>query len=293
MNILVIGGTGTVGSEVVRRLLDKGAEVRVMTRSWDKAAALPEGVHTVIGDLMDESTLEAAYDGIASLFLLVPVGPNETQIGLAGVQAAKTYNVKRIVYLSVADAESASYIPHFGSKVPIENAVRDSGLEHTILRPNNFYQNDIWFKDAILQSGVYPQPIGMVGLSRVDVRDIADAAVHSLTKPGHNGDIYTLGGPEALTGEDVAKIYSRHLGREIRYGGNDLNAWEIEASKMLPDYMVHDFRIMYDHFQKKGLLSTPADMALQRKALGHEPRTFDAYVGELVASWAGSPMKIS
>ena len=106
----------------------------------------------------------------------------------------------------------------------------------TILRPNNFYQNDYWFKDVLLQHGVYPQPIGDVGLHRVDVRDIAEAAAVALTTSGHEGQTYDLVGPEAHTGESTAQAWARALGRPIVYGGNDLEAWEKQSLQYMPDW---------------------------------------------------------
>jgi uncharacterized protein YbjT (DUF2867 family) len=120
-----------------------------------------------------------------------------------------------------------------------------------------------------------------VGLSRVDVRDIADAAVDALTGPGHEGQTYPLVGPDVLTGEATAAVYSRHLGRAVRYGGDDLDAWEDQARQALPDWLVRDLRIMFKHFQRLGLVATDADLAAVRRALGREPRRFDAFAAEL------------
>src|SRR6202040_3723317 len=88
-----------------------------------------------------------------------------------------------------------------------------SGMQWTIVRPNNFYQNDFWFKEAMLNYGIYPQPLGSAGVSRVDVRDIGEVAVLALTTDGHNGKIYNLVGPEPVTGESTAAEWSRALGK--------------------------------------------------------------------------------
>src|SRR5207245_11667992 len=100
---------------------------------------------------------------------------------------------------SVHHGQDAPHVPHFGSNVAVEAAIAASGIPHTVIRPNNYYQNDEWFRDVMLQHGVYPQPIGEVGLSRVDVRDIAEAAAIALTEPGHDGKTYNLVVPEAVT----------------------------------------------------------------------------------------------
>jgi uncharacterized protein YbjT (DUF2867 family) len=284
MKILVVGGTGTVGSEVVRQLKARGESVFVLTRSPEHASKLPSGVTGVIGDLLDPSTL-GVFSGMEAVFLLNPVSTTETFEGLAGVIGAGNAGVKRIVYLSVHDADKAPHLPHFGGKLGIEAAVKASGMQHTIVRPNNFYQNDIWMKEAIMNYGVYPQPLGSVGLSRVDVRDIGEASVLALTTDGHSGKTYNLVGPDVVTGESTAAEWSRALGKPVKYAGDDLEAWEAQQRAWLPPSMLFDFKHMYAHFQKRGLKATAADVALQTNLLGHAPRSFAAYAKEMAAAW--------
>jgi uncharacterized protein YbjT (DUF2867 family) len=285
MNILVTGGTGTVGSQVVRELLSRGAQVQVLTRDPAKGAKLPAGVKAVTGDLMKIETVRRVFKGVDGVFLINAVSPTEVHEGLLSVCALRDENVKRLVYLSVHHADALPWVPHFGGKLGIEQAVLKSGLPATVLRPNNFYQNDYMFKDVILQHGVYPQPLGDVGLHRVDVRDIAEAAAIALTTSGHEGQTYDLVGPEAHTGKSTAEAWSRALGRPIVYGGNDLDAWEKQALQYMPDWAVYDVRHMYVFFQAKGLKASPEAIERQTKLLGHSPRSFGAFVGETAAAW--------
>jgi uncharacterized protein YbjT (DUF2867 family) len=285
MNILVTGGTGTVGSQVVRELLSRGAQVTVLTRDAAKAAKLPAGVKAVTGDLSKVETVKRVFKGFDGVFLINTVSPTEVYEGLLSVCAMREENVKRLVYVSVQDADKAAWLPHFGGKVGVEEAVKRSGIPYTILRPNNFYQNDYWFKDVILQHGIYPQPIGNVGLNRVDVRDIAEAAAIALTSAGHEGEMYDVVGPEAHTGESTAATWSRALNRPVRYGGDDLEAWEKQSLQYMPDWLVFDFKHMYAFFQAQGLKATPEAIERQTRLLGHAPRSFGAFVTETVSAW--------
>jgi uncharacterized protein YbjT (DUF2867 family) len=285
MRILVTGGTGTVGSRVVRRLVERGEDVRVLIRSEEKRKALPPRATGVIGDLKDPASLDAAMSGVEKLFLLTPLSRTEAEEGLNAVRAAQKAGVKHIVYMSVHNVEECPEAPHFRSKIEIQNAIEVSGIAYTFIMPNNFQQNDYWFKQAMLEYGVYPQPFGHVGLSRVDTDDIADAVVNALTQPGHEGKRYPLVGPEGLTADDTARIWARHLGREIRYAGDDLESWSQQASKMLPVWMVDDFKIMYDFFQRKGLKATQSDLASTRKILGRQPRSFEQFAAETAKQW--------
>ena len=280
MKILVIGGTGTVGSAVVGRLVKRGDGVRVLTRSAAKSGTLPAGADGVVGDMGDPASLRAAMEGVDGVFLIVPVARDETRLGLNAVGAAKGAKVGRIVYLSVFGAETAPEIPHFIGKVPIEEAVRASGLSYTILRPNYFFQNDEGLIPAIAQ-GMYPQPLGEVGVNGVDVGDIADAAVAALTSSGHEGATIPLVGPDVLTGPSVASTYAKHLGRPVAYGGDDLDDWSDRMAEHMPDWMVADLKAMFDRFQRHGLRASDADLAAVRQALGREPRRFDDFAAEL------------
>jgi uncharacterized protein YbjT (DUF2867 family) len=284
MSILVTGGTGTVGSAVVKELVGKGADIKVLTR--DPAKLKPaKGVSAVQGNLLEPATARRAFEGAESVFLISPVSQTEASEALMAITGMRLAKVKRVVYLSVHHADKAAWLPHFGAKVGVEAGLRVSGIPFTILRPNNFYQNDYWFKDVILQYGVYPQPLGSAGVSRVDVRDIAEAAAIALTRSGHEGQSYDLVGPEAVTGESTAKSWSAALGKPIAYAGDDLDAWEKVQLQYLPDWMVFDFRYMYEHFQKNGLIASAEAIARQTRLIGHAPRGFDAFAKETAAAW--------
>jgi uncharacterized protein YbjT (DUF2867 family) len=282
MKVLVLGATGTVGRRVVQALLGRGDRVRVLTRNPDKAGLLGANVEVKAGDLTKPETLGPAFEGIDGLFLLNAVTMTETHEGLAALEWAKRAAVKKLVYLSVHHVDDAPHIPHFGAKVAIEAAIRKSGIDYTILRPNNFYQNDDGLKDVIVKHGVYPQPMSDIGLNRVDVRDIAEAAAQAFAGRAPNQTI-ALVGPDVLTGSSTAQVYSRHLGKTIAYGGNDLDAWEKQVLQFLPPWMVFDLKMMYAHFQKHGLRATADELKTLETLLGHAPRSFDTFVGEMVA----------
>ncbi|MFO0722368.1 MAG: NmrA family NAD(P)-binding protein [Myxococcota bacterium] len=285
MKYLVVGGTGTVGSDLVAKLTSAGEQVGVLTRHGDKAKNLPTGATAVVGDLMDPTSVSKIFNGVENVFLLNAVSTTELHEGLSAVWGARHAGVKKMVYLSVHNADQAWHVPHFGAKVVVENALKSSGMTWTILRPNNFFQNDVWFKDAITKYGVYPQPMGDIGISRVDIRDIGLAAFNALTKTGFEGQTFTLAGPHPLNGNATAEILSKHLGKKINFAGNDLNAWERQALTSMPSWMVWDFKLMYKHFQDKGLIATHSELERQKKLLGRDPMTYDNFVGELAKLW--------
>jgi uncharacterized protein YbjT (DUF2867 family) len=181
----------------------------------------------------------------------------------------------------VHQADKALEIPHFVSKLPIEGVIRASGVEYTILRPNNFYQNDLAVLDAI-RAGVYPQPSGSVGMHRVDVRDIAEVAAITLTQPGHSGKTFSVVGPRAWTGAEISEMLTRHLGKPVIYVGDDLKAWAAQMRAFMPGWLVRDLEIMFQHFLNEGLLATQAEIDELTVLMGHAPRSYEAFVKEVL-----------
>jgi uncharacterized protein YbjT (DUF2867 family) len=198
MKILVTGGTGKVGAEVVKELQKRKVEIRLLVRK--EGVAGPKGAQVAIGDLLDPVSVEHAMQGVDKLYLLNAVAPDELTQGLIAFDLAKRLKLKHIVYHSVFRVGHFKDVPHFASKLAIENALREFDLPFTIIRPNYFSQNDVMLKDALTKAGIYPMPLGQVGISAVDIRDIAEATALALTSDGHFGKTYNLNGPEVLSG---------------------------------------------------------------------------------------------
>ncbi len=283
MPILVIGATGNVGRPTIAALLARGESVRALSRSEEKLSALPEGVTGVVADLETGSGLDAALSGVEHLFLITANGETETARGLNAVHAAKAAGVRRIVFLSVQDPGEEPAIPHSRSKLPIEEAVRESGCEYTILRPSYFNQTDLSVVQVVKNYGVYPMPIGSIGQNRVDTRDIADCAVRALTEDGHAGAEYSLYGPETVSGPGAAAVYARHFGREVHYGGDDVEKWAAPIKTFIAPWLLDSLKKMFLSTQRNGPAADEAAVAASREAVGHPLRTFDAFVAELAA----------
>ncbi len=286
MTALVVGATGGVGRAVLAGLAGKGIDVRGMSRYEAKFDTFPAGAKGVVGDLVAFGSLGNAFSDVEAVFLVSPLSQNEIQMGRNAIKAAQAAGVKKIVYLSVPLPEGADRVPHFRNKILIEKALKESGIAYTILRANNFFQNDQWGQAAIMGYGTYPQPLGNIGLNRVDSRDVADAAVNALMSDGFENQEFAIHGPSVWTGESIAAEFSKQLGREIKYAGDDLDSWAKQAQHMMQAWMVNDFKIMYDFFQKQGLKATAEELAQQKTIVGHESRTFEAFVGALLKQWA-------
>ncbi|MGD0116564.1 MAG: NmrA family NAD(P)-binding protein [Candidatus Binatus sp.] len=283
MKILAIGGTGNVGSEVVKELKKRNADVRILVRKKDKAS--PEGVEVAVGDLLDPVSVQQALHGVDKLYLLNAVTPDELTQGLIAYDLAKRLKLKHIVYHSVFRVEHFKDVPHFASKLAIETAMREFDVPFTVIRPNYFFQNDATLRDSLTKAGIYPMPLGQVGISAVDIRDIAEATAIALTSDGHFGKTYNLNGPEVLSGPKTASIWSGLLGKEIRYSGDDMDAFEEQLRKRAPSWSAFDIRMMFQGYLERGFVAGAGDIETLTKLLGHKPRRYEDFAKETALEW--------
>ena len=282
--VLIVGGSGKVGSEVVKALRQRDAHVRILSRK-PSTAAPAEGVEFVTADLLDPVSVQKALDGVDKLFLLNAVTPDELTQGLIVYDLARKLQLEQIVYLSVFRAEHFKDVPHFASKLAIEGALHTFDLPFTILRPNNFFQNDESYRPLLTGPGIYPYPLGSTGVSAVDVRDIAEAAAIALTSNGHQGKTYNLVGPEVLSGPRAAAIWSEALGREVRYPGENLDGFEEQMRQWIPAWFAFDIRMMFQAYLERGFAAGEGDVEALTQLLGHAPRRYEDYARETALAW--------
>ena len=278
MKILVIGGTGNVGAEVVKELRKRNADIRLLVRK--EGDPTPKGVESAVGDLLDPVSVQKAMHGVDKLYLLNAVAPDELTQGLIAYDLARKLKLKHIVYHSVFRVDHFKDVPHFASKLAIENAMREFDVPFTVIRPNYFSQNDATLKDALTKAGIYPIPLGQVGISAVDIRDIAEAAAIALTSDGHFGRTYNLNGPDVLSGPRMASIWSRLLGKEVRYSGDDMDAFEEQMRKQAPSCSAFDIRMMFQGYLERGFAAEAGDVETLTTLLGHRPRRYEDFAGE-------------
>ncbi|HEX4740885.1 MAG TPA: NmrA family NAD(P)-binding protein [Caulobacteraceae bacterium] len=290
MAILVTGATGVVGSQVLAHLQGRNVTVRALTRS-PGTAQLPSGATPVRGELADVEAMRTALSGVSTLFLLAPnVADELTQVMLA-LELARDAGVRGVVYLSVFKGEAYADVPHFAGKHTVERMIEALDLPATVLRPAYFMQNDLLMGDPLLKFGAYGAPIGSKGVSMVDIRDIGEAAAIELVRreqvPAPLGrETYALVGPDSLTGEAIAAIWSEALGRPIHYGDDDLDAVEQRLKTMLPAWHALDLRLMFRRYQTSGAVASAGDIARLTRLLGHPPRSYRAFARETAAQLA-------
>lgn len=264
MNILVTGGTGKIGRATVAALRAGGHEATPASRGGDGGIAL---------ELRDVDAVDRAARGRDAALLIMPLGPDEGELGPKLVAAMRRAGVGRIVAIGIQNAEAMRAIPHFEAKLPMQAAVREAG--GTVLACNWFQQNDLNVLPAILHGGVYPLPVGSVGVWAVSTDDIAAAAARALMEDGWGGREVPLCGPERLTGEAFAASWSGVLGRPIAYAGDDPEPFIGGMRANMPffdPWIENDFREMIRVTQEMGCVATP-DEVRQAEAIVGRPLT--------------------
>ncbi|MEE1613692.1 NmrA/HSCARG family protein [Microvirga sp. CF3016] len=289
MTILVVGSTGTIGRQVVAGLAQQGADVHALVRDPSKAN-VPEGITVVRGDLMDVESMRAALSKVSTLFLLNAVTPDEVTQALITLNLAREAGVERIVYLSVIHSELYANVPHFAGKYIVERMIEQFDMPATILRPAYFMDNDTSLKTPLMEYGVYPMPVGSLGLSMVDSRDIADLAVAELLRRQRAAtplprEVITVVGPDRLTGEAIAAIWSEVLARRIVYGGDDTKPFEESLKAFTPGWMAYDMRLMAERFQLDGMIGDDGEISRLETLLRRPLRSYREFAARTAAVW--------
>ncbi|WP_431043644.1 NAD(P)H-binding protein [Streptomyces sp. P1-3] len=271
-DILILAATGKTGRRVVERLRAQGAAVRAASRSSD-----------VRFDWTAPATWKPALAGASAVYLVAPedAAPVEEFVPLA-VESG----VRRFVALSGRGLDRVG--PDFGAGMAAaERAVRGSGVEWTIIRPNNFNQNfdeDVWRQP--LRDGRLALPIGSTPEPFIDANDVAEVAATLLTGAGdrHTGEVYDLSGPRGLSFGEAVGTIARAAGREIAYV--ELTPEEYHAELLAegwPEEAAKAFGALFA-LHRTGYTAAPVD-GVQR-VLGREPADFTAYAERAAAAGA-------
>jgi uncharacterized protein YbjT (DUF2867 family) len=270
--IVVTGATGNVGWPLVKALAEAGEQVTAVSR---RAARVPAGVRSHQADLTKPESLQPVLNGAEALFLLT--SPDFIANGDLGdvMNVVGASSVRHVVLLS---SQGVGAQRHPSS---LEDAVRQSGLEWTMLRPSGFYSNALQWADWVREHRMVAAPFGDIALPAIDPADIAGVAVVVLRERGHGGKIYTLTGPEPISPRQQAAVLAGTLGEPVRFAERSRAEARDQMLAFMPEPAVE---------ATLDILGTPS-AAEQRvspdagRLLGRPPGTFAEWAARNVAAF--------
>ena len=226
MSLLIIGGTGTLGRQIVLQSLTKGYQVRCLVRNFRKANFLKEwGVELVYGDLTKPETIPPCLKGITAIIDVSTSRPNELdslqKVDWEGkvylIEAAKAANIKRFIFFSAQNVEKFNDIPLMKLKYGIETRLKESKIPYTIFRLTGFYQGLIeQYAIPILEN----LPIWVTNenmyVSYMDTQDIANFCLRSLQLPRTENQIFLLSGLKGWISTEIISLCEQLAGQSAK-----------------------------------------------------------------------------
>jgi uncharacterized protein YbjT (DUF2867 family) len=285
--ILVTGATGLNGTALVRKLSAKGVPLRALVRSAAKAAeiaALPN-VEIAIADMAKPETLPAALAGVDRAMLNSSADPAMVEVQSNFIAAAAKAGVRHVVKLSGIMPELDSPFRFARMHGEIEKRLEASGMAFTHLRAGEFMPSYFRQVPMILAKGALFLPMENQRIASVDIGDLAEIAAIVLTNPGHEGRIYPLTGPEALTMTEVAERLSAATGKTIKYINvppEDVKKAQVAAG--VPPYIADALAELFAE-RRKGKESQVWPIA--QTLLGRRPTSFAEFAARNAAIFRG------
>ncbi|WP_248962768.1 SDR family oxidoreductase [Sphaerisporangium perillae] len=270
---VITGATGNVGRTLVRLLAGAGERVTAVARRITEAD-VPAGVRVVAADLGDAESLRPALEGAEAVFLLVA---GEDPQGIVG--AAKVAGVRRLVLLSSQGAGTRPQAYRHAGQ--FEAAVRESGLEWTVLRSGGLATNTYAWAEPIRLHRTAAAPFGDVGLPFVDPDDVAAVGVAVLREDGHHGATYTLTGPAATTPRARAAAIAEALGEPVRYVEQTRQEAHAQMAQFMPLPVVEGtLAILGEPTPEEQRVSSDVE-----RVLGRAPHAFGEWAARNIAAF--------
>jgi NAD(P)H dehydrogenase (quinone) len=283
--ILVYGATGTQGTPVADQLLTKGRRTRVVTREGSRATHFAaRGADIAVADLGDADSLAAANDGIDCVVLQLPLQYDfelHEAYGRNAVDAAKAAGVKLVVFNTSAQVVPGEDIHIYEARQDVIDYLHSSGIPSVVLRPTFYYEIFLgpWIRPGIVGSSVVAFPLpAQFPMSWVSAAETAAYAVAALDRPDLAGKEFDIGGPEALTGENIAARFADVTGRPMTYVPIDPDDYERALVPIFGETVAYEVAVQVRCIVRRGI--GPVDMMATRAAFGVEPTPLAAWINE-------------
>jgi len=278
---LVVGGTGTIGGEVLRQLSEADVPVRALVRSEARADQLGgRADEVVVADLADPATLPDALAGVDGVFVATPGGPDQLRLESNLVEAvAASDQPAHLVKLAALgfDAVPPEQGIRFGATHSrVVQRIQELGVPHTVLAPSGFMTNFLGSAGTVRENQAIYGSAGDGAVSWIDPADVGAVAVHVLTTGGHDGASYSLTGPELLTFAQVARRLSTVVGQEVQYVDLSPEAFEQALrSAGVDDWTATGLAELHQVYRAHRAEVVTEEV---HKAAGRPPTSFEAWL---------------
>lgn len=273
--VLVVGASGTVGSELVKKLRANGHEV---VRATSQSNLQPDQVHL---NLVTGAGLDQAFQGVEKAFLLCPPGyTNQHELLGPLIDKAREKKLQKVVLMTAMGANAVDAAPLRQAEIRLEQ----SGLKYNIIRPNWFMQNfNTFWLQGILQANTVFLPVADAKASFIDARDIAAVAARLLDTEQFDNQDFDLTGAESLSHDEAAALISQATGKTIRFQDITPQAMldGLLQAGLPADYA--EFLVMILGFLKQGAAERRTD-AVER-ITGQAPIRFAQFARDYRAAW--------
>lgn len=289
--VLVVGATGTIGKEIVTLLArDGGARVVVGSRDAAKARAQFQSsgdVRAVELDVNRPETLPQALQGVDTVIQVNAMTPAMGPQCQALAKAAREAGVKHLVRSSLIGTGEPEPITEAVWHGEADQAIAESGIPFTLLRPNQYFQNFLSARNVhtIRNEGTLGLPLGTSRVSNIDARDIAEIAARVALAEGteHHGKAYVLTGPEASTMAEVAQAIGDALGKPVREVAMEPEAFRQRLLGAGPPAIIVDAIAGWFAYCRAGRAERVTPDA--ERLLGRKPRTLRQFAQDHVSHW--------
>ena len=277
--ILLTGATGKTGSATAKALNEKGITFRALIRNEEKRGDIESlGGEVVIGSIENKEAVDQSMVDVETALILLPNSENQLSLEKQLVDSAKQAGTKRVVKMSSIEATPDATSPIPKLHLESEEYIKQSGLNWTMIKPNFYMQNLLASAGTIKDQGKIFLPMGEGKTGMIDTTDVGKVLAKVLSEDGHESMNHEITGPEILSFNEVAEIFSKGLDKQVDYVDVPLAAYKETLGQFLTNQWHLDAVI--DLF--KGI----ADGGIEEKTdtyselMGESPKSLSEFISE-------------
>ena len=277
--ILLTGATGKTGSATAKALNEKGITFRALIRNEEKRGDIESlGGEVVIGSIENKEAVDQSMVDVETVLVLLPNSENQLSLEKQLVDSAKQAGAKRVVKMSSIEATPDAMSPIPKLHLESEEYIKQSGLNWTMIKPNFYMQNLLASAGTIKDQGKIFLPMGEGKTGMIDTTDVGKVLAKVLSEDGHESMNHEITGPEILSFNEVAEIFSKGLDKQVDYVDVPLAAYKETLGQFLTNQWHLDAVI--DLF--KGI----ADGGIEEKTdtyselMGESPKSLSEFISE-------------